>query len=48
MENCGLTDPILIPRPWEVLDVMNELANSGLIVVVVTHEMGFARSLGDG
>ena len=27
----------------EVLDVMTELAHSGMTMVVVTHEMGFAR-----
>ena len=28
----------------EVLDVMRQLAASGMTMVVVTHEMGFARS----
>ncbi len=27
----------------EVLDVMTELANEGMTMMVVTHEMGFAR-----
>jgi glutamate transport system ATP-binding protein len=27
----------------EVLDVMKQLANDGMTMVVVTHEMGFAR-----
>ena len=31
----------------EVLDVMKELANGGMTMVVVTHEMGFAREVGD-
>ena len=31
----------------EVLDVMRELANSGITMVVVTHEMGFAREVSD-
>ena len=31
----------------EVLDVMVELANSGMTMVVVTHEMGFARKVAD-
>ena len=31
----------------EVLDVMKELANEGMTMVVVTHEMGFAREVGD-
>ena len=30
----------------EVLDVMKELARSGMTMVVVTHEMGFAREVG--
>ena len=30
----------------EVLDVMKELAKSGMTMVVVTHEMGFAREVG--
>ena len=29
----------------EVLDVMKELAKSGMTMVVVTHEMGFAREV---
>ena len=31
----------------EVLDVMKGLAADGMTMVVVTHEMGFARSAGD-
>jgi polar amino acid transport system ATP-binding protein len=31
----------------EVLSVMKELANEGMTMVVVTHEMGFAREVGD-
>ena len=31
----------------EVLDVMKELAREGMTMVVVTHEMGFAREVGD-
>jgi polar amino acid transport system ATP-binding protein len=31
----------------EVLDVMRELAAEGMTMVVVTHEMGFARDVGD-
>ena len=30
----------------EVLDVMKELAKEGMTMVVVTHEMGFARDVG--
>ena len=29
----------------EVLDLMKELANEGMTMVVVTHEMGFAREV---
>jgi polar amino acid transport system ATP-binding protein len=31
----------------EVLAVMRELAEDGMTMVVVSHEMGFARSVGD-
>ena len=31
----------------EVLDVMKELAHTGMTMVVVTHEMGFAREVGN-
>ena len=31
----------------EVLDVMVELAESGMTMLVVTHEMGFARKVAD-
>ena len=31
----------------EVLDVMKSLANEGMTMVVVTHEMGFAREVAD-
>ena len=31
----------------EVLDVMKQLAKEGMTMVVVTHEMGFAREVGD-
>ena len=31
----------------EVLDVMKRLAMVGMTMVVVTHEMGFAREVGD-
>ena len=37
-------DPEMIK---EVLDVMKRLANEGMTMVVVTHEMGFAREVGD-
>ena len=31
----------------EVLDVMKRLAEEGMTMVIVTHEMGFAREVGD-
>ncbi|AQS53704.1 Arginine transport ATP-binding protein ArtM [Jeotgalibaca dankookensis] len=31
----------------EVLQVMKKLANDGMTMVIVTHEMGFAREVGD-
>jgi polar amino acid transport system ATP-binding protein len=31
----------------EVLEVMKQLAHEGMTMVVVTHEMGFAREVGD-
>jgi general L-amino acid transport system ATP-binding protein len=37
-------DPEMIK---EVLDVMEELAGSGMTMIVVTHEMGFARAVAD-
>ena len=40
-EPTSALDPEMV---GEVLEVMKELANSGMTMVVVTHEMGFARS----
>ena len=37
-------DPEMIK---EVLDVMQELAESGMTMIVVSHEMGFAREVAD-
>ena len=31
----------------EVLDVMIELAEGGMTMIVITHEMGFARAVAD-
>lgn len=53
---CMKPDVILFDEPTsaldpemvgEVLDVMKELANDNMTMVVVTHEMGFAREVGD-
>ncbi len=43
-EPTSALDPEMIK---EVLDVMAELARSGMTMIVVTHEMGFARSVAD-
>lgn len=43
-EPTSALDPEMIEG---VLDVMRELAASGMTMVVVTHEMGFAREVGD-
>ncbi|MCU0263469.1 MAG: amino acid ABC transporter ATP-binding protein [Candidatus Nanopelagicales bacterium] len=43
-EPTSALDPELV---GEVLDVMRDLADSGMTMVVVTHEMGFAREVGD-
>ena len=43
-EPTSALDPELI---GEVLDVMKALAKEGMTMVVVTHEMGFAREVGD-
>ena len=43
-EPTSALDPEMIN---EVLDVMLELAEAGMTMVVVTHEMGFARAAGD-
>ena len=43
-EPTSALDPELV---GEVLDVMRELAEDGMTMIVVTHEMGFAREVGD-
>jgi general L-amino acid transport system ATP-binding protein len=43
-EPTSALDPEMIK---EVLDVMKELARSGMTMLVVTHEMGFAREVAD-
>ena len=43
-EPTSSLDPELIAG---VLDVMIELANDGMTMIVVTHEMGFARKVAD-
>ncbi|MBF0579943.1 amino acid ABC transporter ATP-binding protein [Erysipelotrichaceae bacterium RD49] len=42
-EPTSALDPEMIK---EVLEVMQELANQGMTMIVVTHEMGFARKVG--
>jgi general L-amino acid transport system ATP-binding protein len=43
-EPTSALDPEMIK---EVLDVMTDLAQSGMTMIVVTHEMGFARTVAD-
>lgn len=43
-EPTSALDPEMV---GEVLDVMKKLASEGMTMVVVTHEMGFAREVGD-
>lgn len=43
-EPTSALDPEMVN---EVLNVMKELATSGMTMMVVTHEMGFAREVGD-
>ena len=42
-EVTSALDPELVK---EVLDVMRELADEGMTMIVVTHEIGFAREVG--
>ena len=41
-EPTSALDPEMVN---EVLDVMRDLANEGMTMVIVTHEMGFAKSV---
>ena len=43
-EPTSALDPELV---GDVLDVMRDLAEDGMTMIVVTHEMGFAREVGD-
>jgi len=43
-EPTSALDPELV---GEVLDAMRTLAEEGMTMIVVTHEMGFAREVGD-
>ncbi len=43
-EPTSALDPVMI---HEVLEVMNDLARTGMTMIVVTHEMGFARTVAD-
>jgi polar amino acid transport system ATP-binding protein len=43
-EPTSALDPELV---GDVLDVMRDLARDGMTMIVVTHEMGFAREVGD-
>ena len=43
-EPTSALDPEMV---GEVLDVMKQLAKEGMTMIVVTHEMGFARDVAD-
>ena len=43
-EPTSALDPEMIK---EVLDVMRDLAKEGMTMLIVTHEMGFARNVGN-
>ena len=43
-EPTSALDPEMV---GEVLDVMRELAREGMTMMIVTHEMGFAREVAD-
>ena len=43
-EPTSALDPEMVK---EVLDVMKSLVNKGMTMAIVTHEMGFAREVGD-
>jgi len=43
-EPTSALDPEMVK---EVLDVMKQLARSGMTMIIVTHEMGFAREVSD-
>ena len=43
-EATSALDPEMV---GEVLQIMRQLAEQGMTMVVVTHEMGFAREVGD-
>jgi polar amino acid transport system ATP-binding protein len=43
-EPTSALDPELV---GDVLEVMKDLARSGMTMIVVTHELGFAREVGD-
>ncbi len=43
-EPTSALDPELV---GDVLDIMKQLASEGMTMMVVTHEMGFAREVGD-
>ncbi|MCR4675007.1 MAG: peptide ABC transporter ATP-binding protein, partial [Lachnospiraceae bacterium] len=47
LERVGLSSALDPEMVGEVLELMKELANDGMTMVVVTHEMGFAREVAD-
>ena len=45
--NCNIPISLILIFLLEVLDVMIQLASEGITMICVTHEMGFARTVGD-
>ena len=45
--NCNIPTSLILIFLLEVLDVMIQLASEGITMICVTHEMGFARTVGD-
>jgi polar amino acid transport system ATP-binding protein len=40
-----ITSALDVERTWEVLDLVQRLAHEGITIVIVTHELGFARNV---
>ena len=46
MSFCLMSQPPLLTPRWSaVLDLMKALADEGMTMIIVTHEMGFAREV---
>ena len=46
-EPTSALDPEMVNEVLDVLDVIRDLASSGTTLIIVTHEMGFARDVAD-